>query len=129
MSQQDLPVAVFEIKEYMVIFRQLEIREFNGVEARIRSIVRCSGTQKDTGNEYRLDVFFLDVSSDVPDPFVDLDNHSGAIFMPLSMLHVFTDVLRNEKPIYGHLRGDRPEWTSVTTTNEPVGEGEIDSTP
>jgi hypothetical protein len=33
-------------------------------------------------------------------------------------------MLRNEKPVYAHLRGDRPEWTSVTTGKEPVGEGE-----
>jgi hypothetical protein len=39
---------------------------------------------------------------------------------------VWIDVLRYEKPIYGHLRGDRPSWTSITTTNEPVGEGAVD---
>jgi hypothetical protein len=37
---------------------------------------------------------------------------------------VLIDLLRNERPIYAHLRGDKPDWTSITTTKEPVGEGE-----
>lgn len=124
---QDSPVAVFEIKEYMVIFRQLEVREFNGVQANIRGIVRCTGTGTGSDkDEYRLDVYFLTADSEYPQPVVDLENRMGAIFFPISDMPVFVDVLRNEKPIYGHLRGDRPEWTSITTTNEPVGAGDED---
>lgn len=116
----EAPVAVFEIKEYMVIWRQLELRDFDGVEARIRAIVRCSG------DEYTMDIFFLTDDSPYPNPVVDLENKRGSIFLPIENLHPFVDILRNEKPIYGHLRGDKPEWTSVTTTNEPVGEGEAE---
>lgn len=121
----DLPVAVFEIKQYMVIFRQLEKREFNGVEAQIRGIVRCTG-QDTKGDEYRLDVYFIDEKSTAPDPIVDLANKNGSLFLPFSEMYTFVDVLRNESPIFGHLRADRPEWTSVTTTNEPVGSGDED---
>ena len=123
---QAMPVAVFEIKQYMVIFRQLERRDFNGVEAKIRGIVRCTGIKPDTHDEFRLDVYFLTADSPVPDPVVELESNSGAIFFPISDMPIFVDVLRNEKPIYGHLRGDRPEWTSITTTNEPVGVGDED---
>lgn len=119
-SNQQAPVAVFEIKEYMVIWRQVEQREFHGITAKIRGIVRC------LGDEYSMDVFFLAVDSPYPDPVVDLANKSGALFMPVSDISAFVDILRNEKPIFGHLRGDRPEWTSVTTTNEPVGTGDED---
>jgi len=115
----DQPVAVFEIKEYMVIWRQLEERDFDGVIAKIRGIVRCSG------DEYTMDVIFLTEDSEVPAPVVDLDNKRGSIFLPIANISAFVDILRNESPIYGHLRGDKPEWTSVTTTNEPVGEGEL----
>lgn len=121
---QAMPVAVFEIKQYMVIFRQLEQREFDGVEAKIRGIVRCTGIKPDTNDEFRLDVYFLTPDSPIPAPVVNLDDNSGAIFFPMSDMNIFVDVLRNEKPIYGHLRGDRPEWTSITTTNEPVGVGD-----
>lgn len=123
----DLPVAVFEVKEYMVIFRQMEVRDFNGVEARIRGLVRCSGVStNDPQDEYRLDVYFLSADSPIPDPVIDLENKNGAIFLPSVDMLALVDILRNEKPIYGHLRGDRPEWTSITTANEPVGAGDED---
>ena len=119
-------VAVFEIKQYMVIWRQLELRDFGNVQARIRGLVRCSGTGANDQQEHRLDVYFLAPDSPVPDPQVDIANRRGAIFMSISDIHAFVDILRNESPIYGHLRGDYPQWTSVTTTNEPVGSGDED---
>ncbi len=122
----DRGVAVFEIKRYMVIWRQLEEREFAGVTARIRGLVRCSGVGSADQENFRLDVYFLADDSEVPDPQVDIANQRGAIFMPINDIHAFVDILRNEKPIFGHLRGDNPQWTSVTTTNEPVGTGDED---
>lgn len=123
---QPASVAVFEIKEYMVIFRQLERREFNGIEAKIRGIVRCTGIGTNDQGEYRLDVYFLGSDSEFPAPQIDINNKTGAIFLPTDEMPALIDVLRNEKPIYGHLRGDHPEWTSITTTNEPVGAGDED---
>lgn len=122
----ETPIAVFEIKQYMVIFRQLEKRDFNGVEAQIRGIVRCTGDNANDDHDYRLDVYFLSRDSAFPDPIVDLENHTGSIFMPVSDMRMLVDVLRNEKPLYGHLRGDNAQWTSITTTNEPVGAGDED---
>ena len=122
----DERVAVFEIKNYMVIWRQLEEREFAGVKARIRGLVRCNGVGTDDQGNHRLDVYFLSRDSDTPDPQVDIVNRRGAIFMPIDDLFAFVDILRNESPIFGHLREDYPQWTSVTTTNEPVGVGDED---
>ena len=99
----DRAVAVFEIKRYMVIWRQIEEREFDGTLARIRGLVRCNGVGASDHENYRLDVYFLAEDSAVPDPLVDIDNRSGAIFMPISDISAFVDILRNEKPIYGHL--------------------------
>ena len=122
-------VAVFEIKNYMVIWRQLEEREFAGVRALIRGLVRCNGVGAEDRESYRLDVYFLASDSDLPDPQVDIANRRGSIFMPIADIYAFVDILRNEKPIFGHLRGDYPQWTSVTTTNEPVGTGDEDHRP
>ena len=122
----DQRVAVFEIKNYMVIWRQLEERDFGDLTARIRGLVRCTGLGTDDKEDYRLDVYFLAPDSAVPDPQVDIVNRRGAIFMMISDIHAFVDILRNERPIFGHLRGDYPQWTSVTTTNEPVGTGDED---
>ncbi|MXX82798.1 MAG: hypothetical protein F4Y70_04915 [Chloroflexi bacterium] len=125
----DQRVAVFEIKRYMVIWRQLEVRAFGGVQVRIRGLVRCSGIGASNQQDHRLDVYFLAPDSPTPAPQVDIANRRGAIFMEISDIHAFVDILRNEKPIFGHLRGDNPQWTSVTTTNEPVGTGDEDHRP
>lgn len=122
----DAPIVVFQIFEYMVIFRQLEERDFDGITAKIRGIVRCTGKDPRTDEDYRLEVFFLTLDSDFPAPVVDLENKHGAIFMHIAELPALVDILRNEKPIFGHLRGDNPQWTSITTTNEPVGTGDED---
>jgi hypothetical protein len=111
--------AIFEVKEYMVILRQLEIMEFEGQEVRLRGIVRCHGL------EHTLDVYFLDEDSRFPEPVADIENKKGYMFMPYRDISVLIDLLRNESPIYAHLRADRPQWTSITTTKEPVGEGEV----
>ena len=109
---------IFEIKEYMIIWRQLEIQNFEGVTAKIRALVRC------TGGDDGMDVYFLAEDSLYPDPFVSDKDKKGYMFLNIRDIHAFVDMLRNEKPVYGHLRPDRPEWMSVTTGKEPVGEGE-----
>ncbi|HEX2907057.1 MAG TPA: hypothetical protein VHO69_09370 [Phototrophicaceae bacterium] len=113
-----MEVKVFEIKEYMIIWRQLELMNFNGVTVRVRAIVRC------TGGEYSMDIYFIDDDSTVPDPMYDVTANKGYMFLNIRDIMAFVDILRNERPLYGHLRGDRPEWMSVTTAKEPVGEGE-----
>ncbi|MGJ3241030.1 MAG: hypothetical protein ACFE0Q_20135 [Anaerolineae bacterium] len=122
----EMPFAVFELKEYMVIFRQSEERQFDDVTVHISGLVRCTGKGVQDDQKYQLDVFFLTPNSDYPLPQVDLENKTGAIFLPMRDMQVFVDVLRNEKPIYGHLRADNPNLTSVTTTNEPIGAGDED---
>lgn len=116
--------VIFEIKQYMVIWRQVEARELGGTTVLIRAIVRCSGVEPKSGDAYTLDVMFLAPDSPFPMPIFEADNKKGYMFLPISDLAAFVDILRNESPIFGHLRGDRPDWTSVTTMQEPVGEGE-----
>ncbi len=115
-----MSATVFEIKTYMVIWRQMEKRDFNGTEVKIRGMVRCMG------DECSMDIIFVAKDSLYPDPIIEGEGEGkkGYMFMPISDMQAFVDILRNEKPIFGHLREDNPEWTSVTTTQEPVGEGE-----
>ncbi len=117
MSQSD-KVKIFEIKQYMIIWRQLEERAVGDATIKIRGLVRC------IGDEYEMDVFFLAPDSPFPAPSYDMEAKKGAMYLPIADMAAFVDTLRNEKPIYGHLRADNPQWTSVTTTKEPVGEGE-----
>lgn len=113
-----MEAKVFEIKEYMIIWRQLELMNFNDMTLRIKALVRC------TGGEYTMDVYFLDDQSPVPEPTYDVSNKKGYMFLSVHDILPFVDMLRNERPVYGHLRTDRPDWMSVTTAKEPVGEGE-----
>jgi hypothetical protein len=113
-----MEVKVFEIKEYMIVWRQLELMNVGGVTAKVRALVRC------TGGEYTMDVYFLAEDSPFPNPYYDVPQKRGYMYLNIRDIGPFVDMIRNEKPVYGHLRGDRPEWMSVTTGKEPVGEGE-----
>lgn len=119
--------VIFEIKQYMIIWRQVEPRDFHGETILIRGIVRCSGIEPRTGESYVMDVMFLAPDSPFPQPTYLPAEKKGYMFLPISDMGTFIDTLRYEAPIYGHLRGDKPEWMSVTTSQEPVGEGEQDS--
>ena len=127
----DQGLAVFEIKNYMVIWRQLEKRDFAGVQALIRGLVRCSGVGMEDQQSYRLDVYrkqFLSPESDMPAPQVDIEQPAGReIFMTIGDMDTPLSIscaMRSRS--LGICVGDFPQWTSVTTTNEPVGTGDED---
>ncbi len=121
-----MDTVMFEIKQYMVIWRQVEVRDFGGVAVQIRGIVRCSGSEPKSGENYSIDVIFFAPDSPYPaQPIFEVENKKGYLFMPISDIAAFVDIMRNEAPIYGHLRTDRPDWMSITTSQEPVGEGEF----
>ena len=42
----------------------------------------------------------------------------------MDIMPFWVDMLRNEKPVYGYINTDHPEWTSISTSSEPVGEEE-----
>lgn len=117
-------VVIFEAKQYMVIWRQLEVRDFNGTPVQVRAMVRLTGVEQKSGENYAMDVLFVAPESVHPQPIYEPTNKKGYMFLPISDLLAFVDILRNERPIFVHLRGDKPEWTSVTTSQEPIGEGE-----
>jgi hypothetical protein len=117
--------VMFEIRQYMVIWRQMEVRDFGGTSVNIRGIVRCSGSEAQSGENYSMDVIFFAPDSAYPAPIFDVASKKGYLFMPITDIAAFVDILRNEAPIYGHLRLDKPEWMSITTSQEPVGEGEF----
>lgn len=117
--------VIFEIKHYQVSWRQLERRDIGGQQVLIRGLVRCTGVEPQTKVEYTLDVLFLAPDSPIPTPSYNAGERKGAMFMPISDMSAFVDILRNEKPIFGHLYDDRPDWFSVTTNKEPVGSAEV----
>ncbi len=110
--------AVFEICEYIVILRQREALELGGMALTLRAIIRCLGKTQ------RLDLQFVEENDANPPPHYDEAAQEGQMVLPFRDFPIFLDLLRNEGPIFAHMRGDKPEWSSITTTREPVGEGE-----
>lgn len=48
----------------------------------------------------------------------------GAIFLPFKEMAPLVDLVRNKKPVYAYMNSDRPQWNSLKTSKEPVGEEE-----
>lgn len=48
----------------------------------------------------------------------------GRIYMRRTMLPVVMDVLRNEKPVFCRMSDTVPGACAVSTSSEPIGEGE-----
>ena len=93
---------------------------WGGVQIQIQGYVSCHGA--DTS---RFIVYGLHPSSPVPpNPVYNIAGNVGAIFVPFNDLPGYVDIVRNEKPVYATLDSDHPNWMSLRTTDEPVGEEE-----
>ena len=115
---QELPNTIFEIREYIVTLRQREVLTMAGLALTLRGLIRCLGETQ------QLDLYFVEEQDANPPPRYDAEKKQGRMVLPFRDFAIFLDLLRNEGPIYAHLRADKPEWSSITTSREPVGEGE-----
>jgi hypothetical protein len=67
----------------------------------------------------------LHPSSPTPStPIYNVTGNVGAIFVPFSEIGKYVDIVRNEKPVFARLDSDNPNWMSLSTSNEPIGEEE-----
>jgi hypothetical protein len=109
----------FPISTYTIKLGDKLSASFGGVTIRARGIVSCMAA-----DGKRVIGYFLSDDSPVPAPTTTVNGTWGPIFLPASLLPAWVDMLRNETPLYGYINTDRPEWTSISTTQEPVGEEE-----
>lgn len=116
--------VIFNVQFYQLSWRQLEVREVAGQSVKIRAIVNLTGIEPTSKQDYALDVLFVAPDSPTPAASFDADKRKGLMTLPIADFMAFVDMLRNEKPIFGHLYTDHTEWISVTTHKEPVGSGE-----
>lgn len=114
----ELPNTIFEIREYIVTLRQREVMTIGGLALTLRGLIRC------LGDTQQLDLYFVEEHDANPPPHYDATAKKGRMVLPFRDFHIFLDLLRNEGPIFAHMRSDKPDWSSITTTREPVGEGE-----
>ena len=92
---------------------------WSNVKIQIQGYITCYGSDR-----YRFIMYFLHDDSPIPPPVYIERNKVGAIFLPFKDMHVYLDMVRNEKPLYAYVSSDKPEWNSIRTSNEPVGEEE-----
>ncbi|MCI0436634.1 MAG: hypothetical protein L0271_23800 [Gemmatimonadetes bacterium] len=68
-------------------------------------------------------LWFYHESHPLPDP----TRHSAGVYSlhyPMSAFGPIVDMLRNEKPVFVHWNDSFPVNTRISTSPEPVGEGE-----
>lgn len=110
----------FQVNNYVLQTGYKSSATWGGTKILSQGFVACHGL----GNQ-SLIIYGLHPSSPVPPaPVYNVPAKSGAIFVPFSDLPSYVDIVRNEKPIYARLDSDHPEWMCLSTSREPVGEGE-----
>lgn len=109
----------FKVNYYRACVGFQNAATWSGVTIKIQGYITCYGT-----DNYRFIAYFLHEDSAVPPPVYIPANKVGAIFLPFKDMPVYMDMVRNEKPIYAYLNTAKPEWNSIKTSNEPVGEEE-----
>jgi len=113
-----MAVKRFLVSSYQVKLGHGMSSTWSGVDIVARGVVSCHG------EGYKFIAYFLTDDSPVPDPVYKVNDRVGAIFLPFEDMPPFVDLLRNEKPIYAYMNSDKPEWNSISTSLEPVGEEE-----
>jgi hypothetical protein len=114
-----MAIHQFPVEYYTITLGHALTATWGGTEIRARGIVSCFG------GDHRFIAYFLTDDSPVARPVYITTNRVGAIFLPFREMAPFVDLLRNEKPIYAYLNSDTPQWNSLRTTQEPVGEEEF----
>jgi hypothetical protein len=115
-----MATKTFEVTNYALNAGYRNTAIWGGVTIQIQGYAACYGADGS-----RFIVYGLHPSSPVPaSPAYNVAGNVGAIFVPFSDLHNYVDLLRNEKPLYANLNSDNPNWMSLRTSQEPVGEEE-----
>jgi len=112
-----MAIKTFAVENYEIALGHKMTATWSGIQIKIRGYVACFG------GDHRFIAYFLGEDSQVPAPVYIPANRVGAIFLPFAQMPPFVDLVRNEKPVYAYLNTDKPEWNSLKTSLEPVGEG------
>ncbi|HNR18703.1 MAG TPA: hypothetical protein PKN75_07240 [Bacteroidia bacterium] len=114
-----MAIKSFEVKSYVINNGFKNSATWGGVSIKIQGYLVC---YSDDG--YRFIIYGLHPSSPIAAPTYIPANKVGAIFIPFKELFNYIDLARNEKPVYAYLNSDNPDWNSIKTSTEPVGEEE-----
>ena len=112
-----MAVANFQVTSYQVKVG-FELTGGGG-GPKSRGYLLCSN---DDG--HRFVIYFAAPGTALGAPGYFPDSKFGSISVPVDEMANYVDLVRNEKPIFAYLNSDRPEWNSISTSPEPVGEEE-----
>jgi hypothetical protein len=107
----------FEVKHYQITLGVDLPSIESGINVKVCAIIGCYG------NDHKLMINFVAENEGQPKTVYDADKKTAAIFLPVSRLVGYVDLLRNEKPLFVHLN-ERVEWITLGPGHEPIGEGE-----
>ncbi len=108
----------FKINNYSIKLAD-KLGAYYSVTIKARGVISCRGSANRS-----IVAYFLADDSPVPAPTTTLGGKCDVVFLPKELMEQWTDMLRNEKPLYGYINTTHPEWTNVSTSKEPVGEEE-----
>ena len=114
-----MAIKTFPVSNYEVGLGYKNEAIWSNVKILIQGHLVCKSAEGD-----RFIVYGLHTSSPVPGPVYIVANKVGAIFIPFAELQYYIDLVRNEKPINVYLNSVTPNWNSLRTSAEPVGEQE-----
>jgi hypothetical protein len=114
-----MTIYQFPVEYYTITLGHANTASWGGTQIRARGMLVCYG------GDHRFIAYFLTDDSPVAAPVYIPANKVGAIFLPFREMAPFVDLVRNEKPIYAYLNSDTPQWNSLKTGQEPVGEEEF----
>ncbi len=114
-----MAITQFEVTSYIIYLGDKLSATFGGTTIKARGVISCIGS-----DNRRVVGYFLADDSPVPTPTTTIGGKWGPVFLPKELMSIWVDMLRNEKPIYGYINTDHPEWTQISTSAEPIGEQE-----
>lgn len=116
----------FKIRDYRVYLGRnikAELPEFASKRKTVRFYAQIICTSEEKPHYY-YSLYFLRPDSQEISNYFYPEQRVGASFLPSEQYSWYLDLLRNEEPVYGHLNSVRPSENGISTSQEPVGEGE-----
>ena len=114
----------FQILSYMASRRQASPSTSMSIKGQNTYVpydasITCFGA-----DGYSMRIFFIPTDYNIPNNQTDFPKKTGWMFLPKEDYPFFIDLLRNEKPIYGHIYETVPQANRIATSAELVGEEE-----
>jgi hypothetical protein len=107
-----MTLTTVEVKSYQVELKSAHVNTFAHIHC------QCA-------DGWTVHIQFIITDGTIPACSTQLRNKIAMIRARPEHFPYYLDLLRNEKPLYMRLSDDAPDTNTLTTSNEPVGDGEL----